>query len=293
MSDAPDIPSDQEYAVLSLRGEEYRLPIVPATEGGDGIDVNRLRADTGLVALDHGFANTASCESAVSFVDGTAGRLTYRGYPIEQLAERSCFCEIAYLLFHGELPTRSQLDDYRSAITHHTLLNEEMKRLFDAFPKDAHPMAILSSAVSALSTFYPEFHDPQDPRAVEESAIRLLAKLPTVAAFAYKKSMGQPYVYPKNSLDYPGRFLHMMFALPTEPYEVDPVISKALDVLLILHADHTQNCSTSAVRLVGSSRANLFASVAAGINALWGPLHGGATLNGSSIISSTPASVAM
>jgi citrate synthase len=270
---------ERETATLSYQGSDYTLEIVEGTEGSSGVDISQLRAQTGLVALDYGFANTASCESAVSFVDGGAGKLTYRGYTIEQLAERSCFCEVAYLLFHGELPTRPDLDEFRSTVTHHTLLNEEMKRLFDAFPKDAHPMAILSSAVSAMSTFYPEFHDPQDPKAVEESAIRLIAKLPTVAAFAYKKSMGQPYVYPKNSLDYASRFLHMMFALPTEEYEVDPVVAKALDVLLILHADHSQNCSTSTVRLVGSSRANLFASVAAGINALWGPLHGGANQN--------------
>ncbi len=270
---------ENEQAVLSYGGTEYPLDVIAGTEGSKGLDINELRATTGLVTLDYGFGNTASCASSVSYVDGAAGRLTYRGYTIEQLAERSCFCEVSYLLFHGELPTRSELDTFRDRITHHTLLNEEMKRLFDAFPKDAHPMAILSSAVSALSTFYPEFHDPQDPKAVEESAIRLLAKLPTVAAFAYKKSMGQPYVYPKNSLDYSSRFLHMMFALPTEEYEIDPVISKALDILLILHADHSQNCSTSTVRLVGSSRANLFASVAAGINALWGPLHGGANQN--------------
>ncbi len=263
-------------ARLSIDGTDYDLDIVESVIGNKGIDINQLRADTGMVTLDHGFANTASCSSGVSYVDGAAGQLMYRGYPIEQLAERSSFCEVAYLLFHGELPTRSELTAYRETITYHTLLNEEMKRLFDAFPKNAHPMAILSSAVSAMSTFYPKFHDPQDPRAVEEAAIRLLAKLPTVAAFAYKKSMGQPYIYPKNTLEYAARFLHMMFALPTEEFEIDPVISKALDVLLILHADHGQNCSTSAVRLVGSSRANLFASVAAGINALWGPLHGGA-----------------
>ena len=221
-------------------------------------------------------AAPASTKSAVSYVDGELGELRYRGYPIEQLAEHSSFLEVAYLLFHGELPARGELDAFMADITRHTLLNEEMKRLFDAFPKSAHPMAILSSATNAMSTFYPEIHDPQDPKAVEQSAIRLIAKLPTVAAFAYKKSIGQPYMYPSNRLDYAANFLRMMFGLPVEDYEVDPVIAKALDVLLILHADHGQNCSTSTVRLVGSSHANLFASVAAGINALWGPLHGGA-----------------
>jgi citrate synthase len=268
-----------DQATLSYDNKEIRFPIVTGSDGKKAININSLRAETGMVALDHGFANTASCESAVSYVDGEQGILRYRGYPIEQLAERSTFCEVAYLLINGELPTRETLAEFRHKVTHHTLLNEEMKRLFDAFPKSAHPMAILSSATSALSTFHPEFHDPQDPTAVEESAIRLIAKLPTAAAFAFKKSIGQPYVYPRNDLDYSSRFLHMMFAVPPEDYHVDPVISKALDLLLILHADHSQNCSTSTVRLVGSSRANLFASVAAGINALWGPLHGGANQN--------------
>jgi len=270
---------EEHEATLSYDGKEVRFRIVEGTDGRRAIDLDNLRAETGMVALDHGFANTASCESAVSYVDGEQGILRYRGYPIEQLSERSCFCEIAYLLFHGELPSSEALDEFRHQVTRHTLLNEEMKRLFDAFPKNAHPMAILSSATNAMSTFYPEFHDPQNPKAVEESAIRLIAKLPTVAAFAFKKSIGQPYMYPRNDLDYASRFLHMMFALPTEEYRVDPVVAKALDLLLILHADHSQNCSTSAVRLVGSSRANLFASVAAGINALWGPLHGGANQN--------------
>jgi citrate synthase len=270
---------EEQQAILNVDDAEYHFPIVVGSDGARAIDIDRLRAETGMVALDHGFANTASCESAVSYVDGEQGILRYRGYPIEQLAERSCFCEVAYLLFHGELPTARALDEFRHQVTRHTLLNEEMKRLFDAFPRNAHPMAILSSATSAMSTFYPEFHDPQDPEAVEQSAIRLLAKLPTVAAFAFKKSIGQPYIYPRNDLDYSSRFLHMMFALPTEEYRVDPVLARALDLLLILHADHSQNCSTSTVRLVGSSRANLFASVAAGINALWGPLHGGANQN--------------
>jgi citrate synthase len=219
---------------------------------------------------------TAACKSEITYLDGGAGILRYRGYPIEQLAEHSTFLEVAYLLFHGELPTPDQLAQYTRSITEHTLLNEEMKRLFDAFPKSAHPMAILASATNAMATFYPDFHNPTDQYAVEQSALRLIAKLPTVASFAYKKSIGQPYVYPRNDLDYAANFLHMMFALPVTPYEVDPAVAKALDVLLILHADHGQNCSTSTVRLAGSSQANLFTSVAAGVSALWGPLHGGA-----------------
>ncbi|MEE9582794.1 MAG: citrate synthase [Acidimicrobiia bacterium] len=263
-------------AKLTYDGGEIEFPIVPGSEGNDGIDISRLRADTGMIALDYGFANTAATRSGVSFVDGDAGELRYRGYRIEDLAEHSTFLEVAYLLFHGELPSADSLAAYTTSITNHTLLNEEMKRLFDAFPKSAHPMAILSSATNAMATFYPDFHNPTDPYAVEQSALRLVAKLPTVAAFAYKKSIGQPYVYPRNDLNYTENFLNMMFALPVADYEVDPVVARALDVLLILHADHSQNCSTSAVRLVGSSRANLFTSVAAGMSALWGPLHGGA-----------------
>jgi len=263
-------------AKLTYDGGEIEFPIVAGSEGNDGIDISRLRAETGMIALDYGFGNTAATRSGVSFVDGDAGELRYRGYRIEDLAEHSTFLEVAYLLFHGELPSADSLAAYTTSITNHTLLNEEMKRLFDAFPKSAHPMAILSSATNAMATFYPDFHNPTDPYAVEQSALRLIAKLPTVAAFAYKKSIGQPYVYPRNDLNYTENFLNMMFALPVADYEVDPVVARALDVLLILHADHSQNCSTSAVRLVGSSRANLFTSVAAGMSALWGPLHGGA-----------------
>lgn len=263
-------------AKLSYDGGEIEFPIVSGTEGNDGIDISRLRAETGMIALDYGFSNTAATRSGVSFVDGDAGELRYRGYRIEDLAERSTFLEVAYLLFHGELPSPDGLASYTNSITNHTLLNEEMKRLFDAFPKSAHPMAILCSATNAMATFYPDFHNPTDPYAVEQSALRLVAKLPTVAAFAYKKSIGQPYVYPRNDLSYTENFLNMMFALPVADYGVDPIVARALDVLLILHADHSQNCSTSAVRLVGSSRANLFTSVAAGMSALWGPLHGGA-----------------
>ena len=260
-----------------IRGDdEYELEVIEGTEGDVGIDVTKLRADTGLVTFDPGYGNTGSTQSAVSYVNGEAGELRYRGYPIEQLAEHSSFLEVAYLLFHGSLPSAAELEAWRGRVLSHTLINEEMKRFFDAFPKDAHPMAILSSATSALSTFYQDYLDPLDPNAVDESAMRLIAKLPTIAAWAYKKSIGQPYVYPKNEYGYSANFLQMMFATPTEPYEVDPVIAKALDVLLILHGDHGQNCSTSTVRLTGSSQANIFASVAAGMNALWGPLHGGA-----------------
>jgi len=263
-------------AILKFDDREIELPIVESVEGNSGIDISQLRKETGMVTLDYGFANTAGTTSGVSFVDGVAGELSYRGYPIEQLAAKATFLEVAYLLFHGEMPTAEQYRTYTAEITHHTLLNEEMKRLFDAFPRNAHPMAILASATNAMATFYSDFHNPRDRYAVEQSALRLVAKLPTVAALAYKKSIGQPYIYPRNDLDYASNFLHMMFALPVEEYQVDPVVARALDVLLILHADHEQNCSTSTVRLAGSSQANLFTSVAAGMSALWGPLHGGA-----------------
>ncbi len=255
---------------------EHKFDVVVGSEGNRGVDLSALRGRTGLVALDLGFANTAACRSGVSYIDDTVGELRYRGYPISQLAERSSFSEVAYLLFHGELPSLAGLEEFRERITNHTLIDEDMKRLLEALPRNAHPMGVLSSAMLAMSTFYPELHKVEDPEVVELSAIYLMAKVPTIAAFAFKRSMGQPYVYPKNSLDYAARFLHMMFATPTGDYEIDPVVAKALDVLLVLHADHGQNCSTSTVRLVGSGRANLFASISAGINALWGPLHGGA-----------------
>ena len=252
------------------------LPYVPATRGQAGVDISRLRADMGVVAFDTGFANTASTESGITYVDGSIGELLHQGYPIEDLALNCSFLEVAYLLFFGELPTRAELDEWTENISQHTLLNEEMKRFFDAFPRSAHPMAILSSATNAISTFYEAYYNPSDATAVAESAAWLIAKMPTIAAWAYKKSIGQPYIYPRNDLSYVDNFLHMMFALPVEDMKVDPVISRALNVLLILHADHGQNCSTATVRFVGSSKANLFASVAAGMNALWGPLHGGA-----------------
>jgi citrate synthase len=265
-----------EPASLQIGDKKLQLPIVPATDGSPAVDVAALLKDTGYTALDYGFANTSSTRSAITYLDGDKGILRYRGYPIEQLAEQSTFLETSYLLIYGELPTAEQLETFTTSITRHTLLHEEFRRFFDGFPMDAHPMAILASAVAALSTFYQSSEDPLNPEHVEISTIRLVAKMPTLAAFAYKKSIGQPFVYPDNALDYESNFLRMMFAVPSEAYEVDPEIAKALRVLLILHADHEQNCSTSTVRLVGSSHANLYASISAGIAALWGPLHGGA-----------------
>ncbi len=249
---------------------------MPATDGNDGLDISKLMSTTGAVALDGGFLNTASCSSAITFIDGDEGILRYRGYPIEQLAAQSTFLETSYLLIYGHLPSATELSDFENNVKRHTMLHEDLRRFFDGFPRDAHPMPVLSSAVSALSTFYQDSLDPFDKEQVEISTIRLLAKVPTIAAYAYKKSVGQPYLYPDNNLSLNDNFLRMTFGVPAEDYEVDPVLSKALDLLLILHADHEQNCSTSTVRLVGSSHANLFASVSAGINALFGPLHGGA-----------------
>jgi len=263
-------------AELRIGEHVLTLPVEPATEGQAAINVAALLKDAHVTTLDYGLGNTAATRSAITFLDGEAGVLRYRGYPIEQLAERSTFLETAYLLIFGELPTAQQLDRWTDEVRHHTLLHEEFKRFFEGFPMDAHPMGILTSAVGALSTFYQSSADPHDPADVEISTIRLIAKMPTIAAFAHKKSIGQPFIYPDNSLDYEANFLRMMFATPAEPYLVDPDVARALRVLLILHADHEQNCSTSTVRLVGSSLANLYVSIAAGIAALWGPLHGGA-----------------
>jgi citrate synthase len=271
MSEAP------QSAVLSVPGQdELDLPVRPAVEGSSGAEVGKLLSKTGLVTYDPGFANTASCASGITYIDGDAGILRYRGYPIDQLAENSTFIETSYLLIYGELPTADELAAFENNIRRHTLLHEDMKRFFDGFPADAHPMPVLSSAVSALSTFYQGFLDPFDKEDFELSTYRLLAKLPTIAAYAFKKSVGQPFLYPDNSLGLVENFLRMTFGFPAEPYEVDPTVARALDRLFILHADHEQNCSTSTVRLVGSSQANLFASISAGINALFGPLHGGA-----------------
>jgi len=262
--------------VVHYGDNEHRYPVIEGTVGDNGFDIGKLRADTGLVTLDSGYGNTAAYKSAITYLDGEKGILRYRGYPIEQLAERGSFLETAYLLINGELPTVDELSVFRGDITQHTLLHEDVKRFFQGFPRDAHPMAMLSSVVSALSTFYQDSHNPFDEKQRYLSTIRLLAKLPTIAAYAYKKSIGHPFVYPRNDLGYVENFLRMTFAVPAEEYELNPVVVDALDKLLILHADHEQNCSTSTVRLVGSSQANLFASISAGINALWGPLHGGA-----------------
>ncbi|WP_084532745.1 citrate synthase [Nocardia fusca] len=262
--------------VLTYPGGEYPMTIAQAAEGNDGIDLGKLLASTGYTTYDPGFVNTASTKSAITYIDGEQGILRYRGYPIEQLADNSTFIEVSYLLIYGELPTQDQLEDFTDKIRRHTLLHEDLKRFFDGFPRNAHPMPVLSSAVNALSAYYQDSLDPRDPEQVELSTIRLLAKLPTIAAYSYKKSVGQPFLYPDNSLSLVENFLRMTFGFPAEPYQVDPEIAAALDMLLILHADHEQNCSTSTVRLVGSSDANLFTSVSGGINALWGPLHGGA-----------------
>jgi citrate synthase len=265
-----------DTASLRYPGGEIDLDIVRATEGADGIALGPLLAKTGYTTFDQGFVNTASTKSAITYIDGDAGILRYRGYPIDQLADKSTFIEVSYLLIYGELPTSDQLAEFTTQIQRHTLLHEDLKRFFDGFPRNAHPMPVLSSAVNALSAYYQDSLDPMDHRQVELSTIRLLAKMPTIAAYSYKKSVGQPFLYPDNSLSLVENFLRMTFGLPAEPYDCDPEIVKALDMLLILHADHEQNCSTSTVRLVGSSQANLFTSISGGINALWGPLHGGA-----------------
>ncbi len=263
-------------AVIRYNDKEISLPVLVGTEGEEAIDIGRLRSETGLVTVDRGFGNTAEGGSDVSFINGEEGILRYRGYPIEQLAEHSSFLEVAYLLQYGELPKKADLASYEREITMHTLLREDTKHLFEAFPHKAHPMQILASATSALATYYPDALSPVDEEAVDISSKRLIAKTPTMVAWSYKYTVHQPYVYPRNDLDYPSNFLHMMFSVPSEPYLPDPVVSKALNLLLILHADHGQNLSASAVKLVGSGRANIFSSVAAGIHALSGPLHGGA-----------------
>jgi citrate synthase len=265
-------------AVLRFGEREVQLPSIVGTEGERAVDIAKLRSQSGYVTLDNGFMNTASCESAITFIDGEAGILRYRGIDIEELVAgpSPSFLESAYLLIYGELPNTEQLDEFRFGIRKHTLVHEDVKRFFDGFPKDAHPMATLSSVVTGLSTFYQDSLDPKDPDEAHLSIIRLMAKLPTIAAYAYKKSIGQPYIYPDNSLDLIENFLTMMFAVPSERYQVSSTVVNALKKCLILHADHEQNCSTSTVRLVGSSEVNIYAAIAAGINALWGPLHGGA-----------------
>ena len=263
----------QETVTLELEGKTVTLPVLRGSEGEVGIDISKLRAATGAITLDPGFGNTGACRSSITFIDGERGILRYRGYPIEELAGQSSFLEVAWLLIHGELPTSAQLDAFSTAISRHTMVHENFGRFFEGLPKDAHPMPVCSAAIGALATFYQQ---PETDQSIDDTIIRLIAKMPTIAAYSYKHSLGQPFMYPKNSLDYASNFLHMMFATPCEEYLPHPVLARAIDLLLILHADHEQNCSTSTVRVVGSSRANLFASIAAGIGALWGPLHGGA-----------------
>jgi citrate synthase len=273
----PEAPSSAPAeATLHYGDTDLTLPRISATDGNDAVDISKLMSTTDLVTLDVGFVNTASCRSAVTYIDGDAGILRYRGYPIDELAKGSTFLETSYLLIYGELPSESELEDFTDKIRRHTLLHEDLRNFFNGFPRDAHPMPVLSSAVSALSTFYQDSLNPFDHEQVELSTVRLLAKLPTIAAYAYKKSIGQPFLYPDNSQGLVENFLRMTFGFPAEPYVPDPALVKALDLLFILHADHEQNCSTSTVRLVGSGQANLFASVSAGIHALSGPLHGGA-----------------
>lgn len=260
-------------AKLEFNGATYEFPVIVGTEDEVGIDFTKLRSMTKAVAYDPGYGNTGACQSAITFINGEEGILRYCGYPIEQLAEKSDFIESTYLVINGELPTQEQYDAFKYRLTHHTLIHEDMKRLFENYPKGAHPMAVMSSMATSLSAFYPESDDPE---VIDLNIIRLIAKFKTLAAFAYKKAIGQPYIYPRNDLSYAADFLHMMFAVPSEEYKVSPLLERALNLLLILHIDHEQNCSTSTVRMVGSSHANLFASIGAGVCALWGPLHGGA-----------------
>jgi citrate synthase len=263
-------------ADIKVGDVSYQADVIVGSEGEKGLDIGKLRDKTGLVTLDPAFVNTAAVKSAITFIDGDKGILRYRGIPIEQLAEKSSFVEVAYLLIYGTLPTNDELHAFSNLLTRHSMIHEDMKHFFDGYPSTAHPMAVLSAMICSLSSYYPDALDVNNKDIIDMTIARLISKTRTIAAYAYKKSIGQPFVYPKNSLKYVGNFLHMMFAVPAEEYEVDPDIEKVLNQLLILHADHEQNCSTSTVRLVGSSRANLFASTAAGVLALWGPLHGGA-----------------
>ncbi|OJJ14476.1 citrate (Si)-synthase [marine bacterium AO1-C] len=265
------------FAELTIDGKTYQLPVIEGSEGEKAVDITKLRAQTGLVTMDSGFKNTGSTTSGITFLNGEAGVLRYRGYAIEDLAEHASFLEVAYLLIYGNLPNQDELSHFTSEITRRTLVNEGVKTIFDGFPVNAHPMGVMASLASSLASFYPESIDPhRTPDLVNLTIIRLLAKFPTLAAWSYKNSNGHPVNYPRNELNYVQNFLQMMFALPTYEYLIDPDIEEALNKLLILHADHEQNCSTSAVRLVGSSQASLYSSVSAGISALWGPLHGGA-----------------
>lgn len=265
-----------QTAQMTIEGQEYQFPVVEGTEQEKAIDISKLRGKSGYITIDPGFKNTGSTTSAITFLDGEEGILRYRGYSIEDLAEKASFLEVAYLLIYGDLPTAEQYQEFEHEVRTHTLVNEDMRKIFEGFPVNAHPMGVLSSLVSAMSAFYPDSYDSNVPADTEMHIIRLMAKMPTIVTWSYKKSQGHPVNYPDNNLDYCANFLNMMFALPVEKYEVDPVVAKALNKLLILHADHEQNCSTSTVRLVGSSQANIYTSISAGIGALWGPLHGGA-----------------
>jgi citrate synthase len=265
-----------QIAELTLEGKKYEFPIIEGSEQEKAIDISKLRDQTGYITIDPGYKNTGATKSAITFLDGEEGVLNYRGYSIEDLAEKSSFLEVAYLLIYGELPTEKQFAEFEHEIRTHTLVNEDMRKIFEGFPVNAHPMGVLSSLVSAMSAFYPDANAQNSDDATQLHIIRLLAKLPTIATWSYKKSQGHPVNYPQNELDYCSNFLNMMFSLPVAKYNVDPVVSAALNKLLILHADHEQNCSTSTVRLVGSSHANIFSSISSGISALWGPLHGGA-----------------
>ena len=260
-------------ANLILDTNEYELPIVVGSEGEVGLDVRSLRNQSGAITYDPGYGNTGSCESAITFIDGEKGILRYRGYPIEQIAAASRFSEVCYLLVYGRLPDQREYDDFRNRLTRHTLIHEDMKKFFEGYSMTGHPMAILASMVTGMGTYYKDTQTLED---ADQNVIRLRAKVPSIAALSYKKSIGQPFVYPRNDLAYTKNFLHQMFAVPAEPYEVPKVMDDALNLLLVLHADHEQNCSTSTVRMVGSSGASLFSSIAAGISALSGPLHGGA-----------------
>ena len=266
-----------EVAKLELDGKVYEFPVIEGSENEKAIDISKLRGTTGYITIDPGFKNTGSTKSGITFLNGEEGILRYRGYPIEQLAEKAEFLEVAYLLIYGYLPTTTEYTEFKENITKHTLVHEDMRLFFEAYPAKAHPMGILAASLSTLSTFYPESQDPNRAKqAVDLTIHRLIAKIPTLAAWAYKNAMRHPVIYPSNNLDYCENFLNMMFAMPTDDYKVDPVVAKALNKLLILHADHEQNCSTATVRVVGSSQANLYTSIAAGVSALWGPLHGGA-----------------
>ncbi|MCC6216560.1 MAG: citrate synthase [Polyangiaceae bacterium] len=257
-------------AKLSYDGKEYTLPVIEGSEGERGLDISRLRSDSGLITLDPAYGNTGSCKSAITFIDGDRGILRYRGYPIDQVAERARFTEVCFLLIYGRRPTLDELRAFRDKMTRHTLIHEDMKKFFQGYPPGAHPMAVMAAMFASLQTFYPDEHD------LDLDIVRILAKSKTLAAFSYKKSIGQPFIYPKNDLSWPANFLRMMFAVPAEEYEVPKVVEDALNLLLILHADHEQNCSTSTMRMVGSSEANIFASLSAAICALWGARHGGA-----------------